>query len=92
MCWGLEYMVEAGEHPRVYPSVHFSESLVWLEISGFCDTINIGSSLGLLPVILLLPCVMEVLQLWNSRTGPFMHPNHLQMIYVLGLAISEHWV
>jgi hypothetical protein len=61
----------------VYPFVHTSllvnvncnESLVWFEL--FCDTINIESSLGLLPVILLLPCVMEVLQLQNGRTGPF---------------------
>lgn len=46
---------------RVYPfphtssltDAHCNESLVWIEISGFCDT-NIGSSLGLLRVILLL--------------------------------------
>ena len=41
--------------PTAYPSVHSPsrvnvhyESVVWFEISGFCDTINIGSSLGLL--------------------------------------------
>jgi hypothetical protein len=34
--------------------------LVWFEISGFCDTINIGSSLGL-RVIMLLCCVMGIL-------------------------------
>lgn len=28
-----------------------------------------GSFLGLLPAILLLPCVLEVLQLWNSKTS-----------------------
>jgi hypothetical protein len=84
----------------VYPSVHTSslanghcsESLVWLEISGFCDSINIWSSSGLLLVILLLPCVMEILQLWNSRTGPFRHPNCSQAIWTLGWTNSEPWV
>jgi hypothetical protein len=37
---------------------------VWLEASGFYHTLNVRSSPGLLPVILLLPCVMEILQLW----------------------------
>jgi hypothetical protein len=36
------------------------------EISGFCDTINIISSSELLQVILLLPCVMEILEPWLS--------------------------
>jgi hypothetical protein len=40
-------------------NVHCSESLVWFEISGFCHTIIIGSSSVFLPVILLLPCVIE---------------------------------
>lgn len=38
-------------------------------VSGFWYTINIRSSLGLLSDVLLLPCVMEVLQLWNSKTS-----------------------
>ena len=29
---------------------------------------------------------MEILQLWNRGTGSFMHPNHLQMIWILGWA------
>jgi hypothetical protein len=57
--------------PTAYPSVHTSslanvhcnESLVWFEISGFCDTISVGSLPGLLWVLLLLPYVMEILQL-----------------------------
>lgn len=61
-------------------NVHCNELLLWFEVSGFCDSINIGSSLGLLPVILLLPCVMEILPLWISRAGHFMHPSPLQMI------------
>jgi hypothetical protein len=36
---------------------------VWFKVSGFCDTINLRSSPGLLPVILSLPCVIEILQL-----------------------------
>jgi hypothetical protein len=39
-----------------------NESLAWFEVSGLCDTINTGSLLELLLwVILLLPCVMEIL-------------------------------
>lgn len=50
--------------PHIFTvNVYCNESLVWFEVSGFCDTINIESSLVLLPVILLLPCVMEILQL-----------------------------
>lgn len=48
--------------------------------------INIGSSLGLLPVILSLPCVTEILWLWNSRAGPL---TCSQMIHILGWANSE---
>ena len=65
--------------PHIFIS-HCNESLVWFEVSGFCDTINIGSSLGLLRVILLLPCVMEILKFWISRTGSFMYPNSSQMM------------
>ena len=43
--------------PTFYPSVHtsslanvhFNESVVWSEASGFCDIINIGSSSGTPP-------------------------------------------
>ena len=41
-------------------------------ISGFCDTINIGFSPELLLGILLLPFVVEILQLWICRPSqPF---------------------
>ncbi|KRZ64491.1 hypothetical protein T10_8072 [Trichinella papuae] len=36
---------------------------VFIAASGFCDTINIGSSPRLLPLILLLPSVTEILPL-----------------------------
>lgn len=75
--------------PTVYPSVHTSSlSSVHFdglfEFSGFCDTMNIGSSPGLLWVILWLPCVMEGLHVWISQTC-FLHafwasklrPSHL---------------
>ena len=35
---------------------------------------------GLLPIILLLPCVMEILQLWISRIHPFPRPSCSNMI------------
>lgn len=53
----------------------FIEMSHWFKVFGFCDTLNVESSLELLTVILLLPCVMEILQLWISRTGPFTHPD-----------------
>lgn len=37
-------------------NVHYSESWVCFEASGFCDTVNTGSSLNLLLGILLLSC------------------------------------
>ena len=50
----------------VYPSVHtssFANEVICL-IRDFCDSINIASSKGFLPVILLLlPCVMKILKL-----------------------------
>lgn len=52
-------------------NVCYIESLVWFEASRFCHTSNIGSILGLLSVILLLPRVTEILQLWFCRIGPF---------------------
>lgn len=54
--------------PSVHPfTVHCNESLVWFKASAALS----GSSRGLLSVTLLLCCVMEVLQLWTCRTGPF---------------------
>ena len=38
--------------------------MVWFQASGFCYTISTGAVQGLLPDILLSPCIMEVLQLW----------------------------
>jgi hypothetical protein len=49
-----------------FSCTHCHESLVWFEASGFCY--NTGSSLGLLSDAVLLPCVMELLQLWVCRT------------------------
>jgi hypothetical protein len=45
-------------------NVRCKKSLVGVVLSGFCDIINTGSSQGLLPVILLFPWVVEILQLW----------------------------
>ena len=53
----------------------------------------IASSSGLLPVILLLLCVMEVLQLWSRRTGPFTDWGDLGVgqfrVLDLSLAVAE---
>jgi hypothetical protein len=63
--------VDSSAHTSSFVNVYCNESVVWSEISSFFDPISIGSSLEYLPVILLLPYVMEVLQLRISRTGPF---------------------
>lgn len=57
--------------PTVYSSAHTSslvnvccnELLVQIEITGFHHTINSGSWPGLLTVILLLPCVVEMIMI-----------------------------
>jgi hypothetical protein len=54
------------------------------------DTINIGSSLE--GISMLFCCIMEILQPWDSRTGPFVHPDHLQMIQILGWTYSKPWI
>ena len=42
----------------------------------------------ILLIILLLPCVIEILQLWICKVCPFIGPNCLQMIQILEWAIS----
>jgi hypothetical protein len=72
-------VVKAIVYPTVYPFIHTSllanvrcsECLIWFEASGFCYTINPGTSVGLLLTILLLPCVTELLELCIYRTGFF---------------------
>lgn len=64
------------------PFVHTSllvKFMVWFEAFGFCYTVNIGSSPGLFLDILLLPCVMETLQLWGSRTWAFLLQGSLHL-------------
>lgn len=73
-------------HTSSLAHVHCSESFLCCMVSGFCGTINTGLSPGLLLVTLLLPCVMKILQLYISSTGPLMHPIRLQMIEILGWA------
>lgn len=74
--------------PIVYPSfhtsslanIHYNETLDWSKASGFCHTVNIGCSLGLLLAILLLLSVMEILQHWIRRTRPFIQYNRSQVM------------
>ena len=58
-------------HTSLLAGVHCKESLVWFEASGFYYTINAGPSLGQPMVILLLPCVVEILQFWVWRASRF---------------------
>lgn len=58
----MRLTVHPPVHTFVLANAHCSESLVWFEISGFCDT-DTGFLLGSLQVIPLLPWVMGMLQL-----------------------------
>lgn len=60
-------------------NAHRSGSLMWFQASGFCYTINPGSSWDLLLVILLLPCGLELLQLWICRAAPLTCSSTLYM-------------
>jgi hypothetical protein len=42
--------------------------------------------------LLLLPCIMEILQLWICRTGPFMHPCSSLVENMFRWAVSELWI
>jgi hypothetical protein len=54
-------MVYPFVHTSLLANVHFNESFIWYEASGFCYIINTGTSLGLLLDILSMPCVVEIL-------------------------------
>lgn len=86
------HTVHPSAHTPSFADVHCNESSFWFEISGFCDTLSIGFSGGLLQVILWLSCVMEVLQLWISRTDLYMCPNGSQKIQKLGWPNSESYI
>lgn len=65
--------VDSFVYTLLLENVNRNGSLVWFKASGFCHTIHYGSSVGLLSVILLLPCVIGTLQFWVSRTCSFIH-------------------
>jgi hypothetical protein len=69
LAWKLQSVYTFAQ-TGLLANVHCKESLVWLEVSGFCYTINTGTSPRLLSDIQLLPCVTEILQLWFCRAGP----------------------
>lgn len=58
----------------------------------FCDTISTASSSGLFPVMLLLPYVMEILQLWKSIPGLFMIPTICRWYRFWSGPNSELWI
>jgi len=84
-------------YPTIYSSVrtsllanvHCNESLVWFKASGFCYTINTGSSLRLLLESCCCPVVMEVLPFWICKTGPFTWTSTSKIEYMLKWANSE---
>lgn len=53
--------------------------LIWFKLFDFYDNINIRSLLGH-PVILLLPYVVQIRMLKDSRTGLFTQHNGCQMV------------
>lgn len=61
-------------HPLVNTSllvsVHCTESFIWFEASGICYTMDIGPSMGVLLDTMLLPYIMETLQLQTCRSRP----------------------
>ena len=71
LCHGGHLLV----HTALLANVYSSDSLVWFEASGFCYTVNTGSSLGPLLDSLFFLCVMEILQLWITRIGSFLSSN-----------------
>jgi hypothetical protein len=60
--------------------------LVWFKASGFCHTNNIGFTLQVCLVILLSSHVMEMLQAWISKIGPFTDSNSSLIL------LSKPWV
>ena len=61
-------------HTSSLVNVRYNESLLWFEIFGFCDTINIGSSLGLLLVILSCPVSWRSCKFQTARLAPSTAP------------------
>lgn len=84
--------------PTVHLPVHTSSfvNVPWNEVIGLKPlasvTLSIGSSMGLSSVILLLPCVRQILQPWISRMKPFLHPNSSHVMQTWGWANSEPWI
>lgn len=70
-------------HISLFANTHYNELLIWFQASGFCYTINTRSLLELLLAIL-LPCVMELLQLWICRINHFSCSSSSQMGWILG--------
>lgn len=64
------HIVDCFGHSALLANVHHNELLAWFKIFGLWYTNNTGPS-PKLSDILLLPKVMEILQLWFHRTSPF---------------------
>lgn len=89
--------MEAVVHPTVYPLVHTSlpadvhctGSLLCFETSGFCRTISAESSPGLLWDILLLPCGVEILQLWICRDLGWGECTHISISHPINSLVHQ---
>lgn len=73
VCHSL-YTIDSFVYISLLASVHCSESLVWLEASGFCYTSNTGSSLGLLLDILLMSCAWRSYSFGSAGPAPLHAP------------------
>jgi hypothetical protein len=59
-------------HTSLLANVHCTESWVCFETSGFCYSIYTWFSLRLFLDFMMLPCVLEIMQLLICRTSSFM--------------------
>lgn len=58
-------------NPLVYAALHLEVSIEVIHMACFCYTLDAEPPLERLLDSLLLPCVMQILQLWAFRSGPF---------------------
>lgn len=59
VCYSVIHSKSLYLHPFSV-NVYCNDSLVWLEFFGFCDTIYIGASPVLLPIILLSSVIKDL--------------------------------
>lgn len=60
----MSHTVYLSVHTSLFSSVYCNELLVSVNAAGFCYILNTEPSMELFRDILLLPCVIEIMQLW----------------------------